>query len=140
MKKAYLILLAVLAAGCGVSTMQPAAERVNDTGYTRITESERTSSISHVEIDKNGPTYSNIFSYIAARCPGVQVTGNRVIIRGIGTILGSTEPLYVVDGMQYEDISWLNPNDVKSIDVLKDGSEYGVRGANGVIVISTKTR
>lgn len=139
MKRALLIVL-VLATACGVSSHHPQTERVYDTGYGMVTESERTQAISHIEMDQNTvPSYSNIYAYIAAKCPGVQVTGNKVIIRGIGTILGSTDPLYVVDGMPCEDISWLNPNDVSSIDVLKDGSDYGVRGANGVIVIKTKS-
>ena len=139
MKRALFIVL-LLATACGVSNRQPQAERVYDTGYGMVTESERTQAISHIEMDQNTvPSYSNIYAYIAAKCPGVQVTGNKVIIRGIGTILGSTDPLYVVDGMPFDDISWLNPNDVSSIDVLKEGSDYGVRGANGVIVIKTKS-
>ena len=139
MKRALFIVL-LLATACGVSNRQPQAERVYDTGYGMVTESERTQAISHIEMDQNSvPSYSNIYAYIAAKCPGVQVTGNKVIIRGIGTILGSTDPLYVVDGMPFDDISWLNPNDVSSIDVLKEGSDYGVRGANGVIVIKTKS-
>ena len=63
-------------------------------------------------------------------------------VRGFGSINMSSEPLYVVDGMPYDGpLSLINPSDIESIRVLKDASEtaiYGVRGANGVVVIQTK--
>ena len=65
----------------------------------------------------------------------------RVMIRGIGTINSSSNPLYVVDGVVMEDFQFLNPNDIERIDVLKDASAtaiYGARGANGVILVTTK--
>jgi len=64
----------------------------------------------------------------------------RIIIRGIGSINSSNDPLILVDGSEITDLSTINPNDVKSVDVLKDASSsiYGVRGANGVILITTK--
>lgn len=69
--------------------------------------------------------------------PGV---GAIIRIRGTGT-LNNANPLFVVDGMLLDDISFLNPQDVESIEVLKDASAtaiYGNRGANGVIIITTK--
>ncbi len=66
---------------------------------------------------------------------------NRVVIRGVATINSSTDPLYVVDGVVMEDFHLLNPNDIKSIEVLKDASAaaiYGARGANGVIIVTTE--
>jgi len=66
---------------------------------------------------------------------------NRVVIRGVGTINASTDPLYVVDGVALDNIATMNPNDIQSIEVLKDASAtaiYGSRGANGVILITTK--
>lgn len=66
---------------------------------------------------------------------------NKILIRGISSINSSTEPLIVVDGTPQTNIDWINPNDVKSIDVLKDGGSsaiYGSRGANGVIIINLK--
>ena len=66
---------------------------------------------------------------------------NRVVIRGVATINSSTDPLYVVDGVVMEDFHLLNPNDIKSIEVLKDASAaaiYGARGANGVILVTTE--
>ncbi|WP_211097031.1 SusC/RagA family TonB-linked outer membrane protein [Neolewinella litorea] len=65
----------------------------------------------------------------------------RVLIRGLGTINSNSAPLYVVDGVVMEDIQFLNPNDIKSMEVLKDASStaiYGARGANGVILVTTR--
>jgi len=65
----------------------------------------------------------------------------RVLIRGLGTINSSSNPLYVVDGVVMENIQFLNPNDIDRMEVLKDASStaiYGARGANGVILVSTK--
>ncbi|MCS3553241.1 MULTISPECIES: TonB-dependent receptor [unclassified Sphingobacterium] len=79
----------------------------------------------------------NIFSNSSQ--PGAY--GNKVIIRGMGTINSSSNPLYVVDGVVMEDFQLLNPNDIESIEVLKDASSaaiYGARGANGVILVTTK--
>jgi len=78
---------------------------------------------------------------------GVQVTpasgapgaGSVIRIRGVGT-LGDASPLFVVDGMTTDNINFLNPNDIESVDILKDASAtaiYGARGANGVILITT---
>jgi TonB-linked SusC/RagA family outer membrane protein len=65
----------------------------------------------------------------------------QVTIRGLGSIEGNTSPLYVVDGVWYSDISFLNTADIESVSVLKDASStaiYGIQAANGVIVITTK--
>lgn len=72
---------------------------------------------------------------------GVDETGPRVIIRGINSINTSTDPLYVVDGVQMNEIQYINPNNIERMEVLKDASAtaiYGARGANGVILITTK--
>ena len=87
---------------------------------------------------------------LEGQVPGVQVTQNQsqpggtvfsVRIRGTNSINSSSEPLYVVDGFAGADVSTLNPTDIQSIDVLKDASAtaiYGSRGANGVIIITTR--
>ncbi|MEX0778964.1 MAG: SusC/RagA family TonB-linked outer membrane protein [Balneolales bacterium] len=79
----------------------------------------------------------NIFSN-----SGAPTGSNRVIIRGIGSINASSDPLYVVDGVVMENgIGMMNPNDIQSIEVLKDASStaiYGARGANGVILVTTE--
>lgn len=67
--------------------------------------------------------------------------GAAVIIRGINTVNGSSAPLYIVDGVPVSSIAQIAPNDVETVDVLKDGSAaaiYGTRGTNGVIIITTK--
>ncbi len=87
------------------------------------------------------------------RFPGVTVSrtpdgGISVRIRGVTSLRGSNEPLYVIDGVPLEAVPGgalrgINPHDIASIQVLKDPAEtamYGVRGANGVIVIRTKRR
>jgi len=64
----------------------------------------------------------------------------KVVIRGVGTI-GNSGPLYIVDGVQTDGISFLNPSDIESVDVLKDAASaaiYGSRAANGVILVTTK--
>ena len=79
----------------------------------------------------------NIFSNSSQ--PGAY--SNTVIIRGVSTINSSTDPLYVVDGVVMENFNMVNPNDIESIEVLKDASAaaiYGARGANGVIIVTTK--
>jgi TonB-dependent SusC/RagA subfamily outer membrane receptor len=88
---------------------------------------------------------------LMGRFPGVTVTrtvdgGVSVRIRGTTSILGNNEPLYVIDGVAIEpgpggSLSGINPHDIASIEVLKDPAEtavYGLRGANGVLVIKTK--
>ena len=88
---------------------------------------------------------------LMGRFPGVTVMrtpdgGVAVRIRGTTSIRGSNEPLYVIDGVEIEpgasgSLTGINPHDIASIQVLKDPAEtalYGVRGANGVIVIKTK--
>lgn len=74
----------------------------------------------------------------ASNRPGA---GYSITIRGENTINNSTQPLIVIDGLMGGDINNLNPNDIQSMDVLKDASStsiYGARGANGVVIITTK--
>ena len=86
---------------------------------------------------------------LQGRTAGVQVTNlsgqpgetPTVIIRGAGTT-GNARPLYIVDGMAVDNIEYLNPGDIESMDVLKDAASaaiYGARAANGVVLITTKT-
>ena len=102
--------------------------------------------ISGDQIAKQGVV--NPLSGLQGKVAGVQVTNNgapgtspQVIIRGLGTFEANASPLYVVDGVWLNDISFLNPNDIESTSILKDASSeaiYGVRGANGVVIITTK--
>jgi len=126
-------------------------------GYGTIKKSDLTGSVASVtskEIEKS--TSSNIESALQGRVPGLMVISNSgapgsepaVRIRGIGTV-NNNNPIYIVDGMvidpgQADDatnIRFLNPWDIASVEVLKDASAqaiYGSRGANGVILITTR--
>ncbi|MDR1938868.1 MAG: TonB-dependent receptor [Tannerellaceae bacterium] len=72
---------------------------------------------------------------------GMNENGPRIIIRGMNSLYTSSDPLFVVDGVQMTDFHYVNPNDIERIEVLKDASStaiYGARGANGVILVTTK--
>lgn len=99
------------------------------------------------DIQKQNTT--NALQALQGQAPGVQITtysgqpgaGMNVIIRGKGTV-GNFSPLYIVDGVQTGDISYLNPADIASIDILKDAASaaiYGSQAANGVILVTTRT-
>ena len=97
-------------------------------------------SISSVKPEEKG-FVTNMYDYLRGKVAGVQVNpDNSIYIRGINSKESSKAPLILVDGLEIEDLSILNPQDVYSVDVLKDASTaiYGLRGANGVILITTK--
>ena len=93
---------------------------------------------------KYKPRYNTVFDMLREE-PGVSVgptsTGStpRILVRGISTNTDQTQPLFVVDGIITDDVSYLTPDDVYSIEVLKDGTSamYGVQGQNGVIIFKT---
>lgn len=126
-----------------------AGDEIVVVGYGTQRKSDLTGSISTVDVDdvKKIPT-SSLQDALQGKVAGVQVTPNSgqpgsqptVRIRGVGT-LNNASPLYVVDGLLTNDIAYLSPQNVESVQVLKDASAtaiYGSRGANGVIVITTK--
>ena len=134
MKLAPLFLLtALLATSCGVSS-QSTQERVNTNSDDR-----RTYSASKVKLENAG-TYKDIYEYLQGKVPGVQIVGTSIRIRGINTATGNTDALVILDGMEVSDVSDVNPADVASVEVLKDSEAtlYGMRGANGVVIITTK--
>jgi len=83
-------------------------------------------------------SYQNIYEMIKAEIPGVQVVGEKIIIRGMGTINASSDPLVLVDGIENNTLDVINPRLVKSINILKgsDAAIYGAKAANGVILIT----
>jgi len=103
-------------------------------------------SIKGAEISKQSSI--NAVSGLQGKVAGVQVNNSgkpgeapQIRIRGVGTAYGSPNPLYVVDGVWFDDISFLNSADIESMNILKDASSqsiYGVRAANGVVLITTK--
>ncbi len=131
-------------------SLQP-LEEVVVVGYSTTEEKKLLGAVSAVNLDDVEDLPSgNIMQNLQGRLPGVQITSNgnpnptsRVRIRGQGIGgLGFNDPLYVIDGVPTtKGMHELNPNDIASIQVLRDaatGSVYGARAANGVIVITTK--
>ena len=119
-------------------------------GYGTTKKSDLTGAVATVKGEKllDRPS-TNISQALQGRVAGVDVSVNTsapgeaaiVRIRGVGSINSSLDPLYVVDGVIGVDANTLNPNDIASLEVLKDASStaiYGARGANGVIIITTK--
>lgn len=104
-------------------------------------------SVDEEDIIQNVPV--SAFDGVQGRLSGVQIQTNGgpgagfdIRIRGISTFSSGTSPLYVVDGQQLDNIDNIDPNDIKSLEVLKDGATaaiYGSRGANGVVLITTKS-
>src|SRR5262249_4431148 len=120
-------------------------------GYGVKKRSEVTSAISSINADdiRSRPV-QNALQALQGKAAGVDITSNerpgemgKVRIRGERSILAESDPLYVVDGIPLNlgGISAINPNDIETIDILKDASAtavYGSRGANGVVLITTK--
>ena len=136
-------LLAGLISGCasGNATLPPADPILNAAPRNNIVTSE----------DLDRTPVESIERALAAKVPGVYISHTEdgsiaIRIRGNSSISGSNEPLYVIDGTPVNagpggSLTGINPKDIASIEVLKDAvstSFYGVRGANGVIVIKTK--
>lgn len=120
-------------------------------GYGTMKKSDLTGAITRVRSEEiNAFPSANVFQALSGRAPGVQVLQNTgapgapvsMRIRGTNSIQGSNEPLYVVDGFPTSGSpTILNNADIESIEVLKDASAtaiYGSRGANGVVIITTK--
>lgn len=144
MKQFFLLILLALAVSCGTTNSNNlvdilAEHNTHNLGYgVVVTDGNKTESVSTVQMDELRP-YRTIYEFLQGRVAGVMVQGEKITIRGINSINSSTDPLFIVDGVAVESLSWINPNDVKTIDVLKDGTAlYGSRGANGVIIITTK--
>ncbi|MHA4847294.1 TonB-dependent receptor [Flavitalea antarctica] len=114
----------------------------------KVTNVGAQSSISTKELVQS--PVANISNSLVGRMPGlfaIQSSGepgadaSRLLIRGIGTFAGTGAPLILVDGIQVDNYNNIDPNEIESITILKDASStavYGVRGANGVIIITTK--
>ena len=134
-------------------TMKESTTTLDDVviiGYQKVQREKVLGSVSNVKaesIEKAAPV--DLLQGIQGKIAGVQVTSNNgpgegfdIKIRGIGSLNGSSGPLYVVDGQQTFNIDNLNPNDIESFEVLKDGATtaaYGAQGANGVVIITSKS-
>ena len=151
MKKIFAALSVIAAAaaitGCGNVKQAVAVDTEENTlniGYGEVSKSDNVYSVGKVNVkQEEASSYSNIYEYLKGRVAGLVIgVGNppSITIRGVRSLTASNEPLILVDGIEMSDISSIDPNTVKSVDVLKDAatSIYGTRGANGVILITTK--
>ena len=145
-------------------TMTPDDKTLNEVvivGYGQVKKSDLTGSVSTVPVEEiRKVAVTSLDQSLQGRAAGVQITQNSgspgsattIRIRGGNSIQGDNEPLYVIDGIPFKNdgagngssfnvLSTLNPSDIESISVLKDASStaiYGSRGANGVVIITTK--
>jgi TonB-dependent SusC/RagA subfamily outer membrane receptor len=116
------------------------------TGLGYINREQLTFALAHMADENNDfCNYNDVFTLIKGKFPGVQIKNNSmgtdgVFIRGDKSMTGDNEAIYVVDGVRVGDISFVNPCEMSTIDVLKDGGAalYGSQAANGVVVIETK--
>ena len=125
-------------------------EEVVAVGYGTVKRADLTGSVGTVsQNDLQEVKVSNIQQALLGKIAGVQVKPNdgtpgaapQIIIRGVGSLSAGTQPLYVVDGFPVTNLETLNPDDIESVDILKDASStaiYGSRGSNGVVLITTK--
>lgn len=110
-------------------------------GYGYINEKDLIYAVNHLEQENNDfCNYANIFDLIRGRFSGVTVSGGNVYVRGSGSFSGQTQALLIVNGVATSSIDWIQPCQIKSIDILKDSNAaiYGARGGNGVVLIATK--
>lgn len=112
-------------------------------GYGHVSDKDKLNALSNMrDGDVDFSQYSNLYELIKGRFAGVQVSNGEIIIRGINSINSSSAALIVVDGVTVDGsaLNSIPPVQVRSIDVIKDGSSaiYGSRGANGVVIIETK--
>lgn len=120
--------------------------------YGKAKRNSYTGSVATISSDKiNNRPVTNITKALEGQIPGVQAASSSgqpgstasIRIRGIGSVSASSDPLFVVDGIPFDgNINSISPNDIESISVLKDATAsalYGSRGANGIIIITTKS-
>lgn len=134
----YIPIITLRAAKNDLTTVEVLA-----TGYQSLPRERSTGSFSTVSHDVLSTRVEpNILTRLEGLVPGLYMNNGNVNIRGLATLYGNKAPLYVVDGFPYEgDLSYLNPDDVLNITVMKDAaaaSIYGTRAANGVISITTR--
>lgn len=134
-------------------TLTPTAGQLNEvvvTGYGTQRRREVTSAITSISAENfNKGNVSNVAQLLQGKAAGLSISrpggdpngGFVMRLRGLSTLGANTSPLVVLDGQIGADINTVDPNDIQSIDILKDGSAaaiYGTRGSSGVIIITTK--
>ena len=151
MKRLFLILVpaALVLSACGSAGKLPKEKADNpkdevvEIGYGSTTREALGFAVNKVNVDDaTVRSYSSIADYLRSRVPGVEVNANGTVqIRGQMSLTGPAEALVVVDDVICNNINTINPNQIHSVQVLKDGGStaiYGNRGGNGVILITTK--
>jgi TonB-dependent SusC/RagA subfamily outer membrane receptor len=115
------------------------------TGMRYITPEQLTFALAHLADENNDfCNYTDVFDVVRGKFPGVQVkstsSGQGIFVRGDKSMTGDNQAIYVVNGVRVNDISFINPCEMVSMDILKDGGAalYGSQAANGVVVIETK--
>ena len=151
-KSLILPLLAFAAVSCGTANRQAVQQEddVVNIGYEKSLRKDVNGAVGSVKMKRQPMYYNNIYDYMSGTVAGLDIEGDTsgggvptIRIRGVNSINGPGDPLVIVDG-SYSSVSSLaaiNPQDVSSIDVLKDASmtaAYGARGTNGVIIITLK--
>lgn len=118
-------------------------------GYSTVRKSDVTGAISSVKAKELNLTTPTVGQALVGKVAGVQISqvsgapyvSTKIRVRGVGSINASSDPLYVVDGYPVGNDLFINPNDIESIDILKDAASaaiYGSRAAGGVVLITTK--
>ena len=118
-------------------------------GYTQEKKKDLKGAVTVLKVGESlKENNANLIASLQGRVPGLVVTtdgapgtGTSINIRGVASILGNIQPLYIIDGVPTYDINGISPNDIESLQVLKDAASaavYGARGSTGVIVITTK--
>ncbi|TDE14664.1 SusC/RagA family TonB-linked outer membrane protein [Dyadobacter psychrotolerans] len=118
-------------------------------GYQTMRKSDLTGAISSVKAKELNLTTPTLGQALVGKVAGVQISqvsgapyvGTKIRVRGVGSVNASSDPLYVVDGYPAGTDIFINPNDIESIDILKDAASaaiYGSRAAGGVVLITTK--
>ncbi|GAB2780169.1 TonB-dependent receptor [Rhabdobacter roseus] len=124
-------------------------EEVVAVGYQTMRKSDLTGAISSVKAKELNLTAPTVGQSLVGKVAGVQIAqvsgapyvGTKIRVRGVGSINASSDPLYVIDGYPAGNDVFINPNDIESIDILKDAASaaiYGSRAAGGVVLITTK--
>lgn len=141
MKK--ILALICLAGLCACGNTAAISQGDNADPSNKVLGESEAYAVSQVKVkEKDNIQYTSILDYLRGKVPGVVVgSDGSVRIRGVNSVNSGSDPLILVDGSEISDINTINPNDVYSINVLKDASTaiYGFRGVNGVIDIKTKT-
>lgn len=126
------------AVGFPLPETQMRSDEQIDIGYGTVDRKKLITPVTSVnDVSSKYASYNNIYDVLKGTVPGVQVKDRKIIIGGPSSFNLSTEPLFIVDGMEVPSIDEIQPVMVESIEVLKgpSASIYGVKGANGVILI-----